>query len=123
MKRSTLVLMTVAVIVSLSAACTPTAPPSFPNYTCQPGNSWDIATTPIAGFAFDVKNNALVFSSNNGTCTGPNPLKITLVQSLVSDPFAAQAAAATQCVALGGFTNAVLLQGYPGLAPGVYECD
>jgi hypothetical protein len=123
MKRSTLVLVTVALIVSLSAACTPTAPPPIPNYTCHAGNSWDIGTTPIAGFAFGVKDNALAFSSNNGTCTGPNPLKITLVQSLESDPIAAQAAATALCVSLGGFTNAVLLQGYPDLTPGVYECD
>ena len=123
MKRSTLVLMAIAVIVPLAAACTPTAPPPIANYTCHAGNSWDIGTTPIAGFAFGVKDNALVFSSNNGTCTGPNPLKITLVQSVLPDPVAAQAAAVAQCVSLGGFTNAVLLPGYPDLTPGVYECD
>src|SRR5664279_187859 len=122
MKTWTLMLVSVAMTLGLSTACTPTAPPPIVNYTCNAGSSWDLGTTPIAGFGYGVKNNGLAFSSNNGTCTGPNPLKITLVQSLAADPVVALNDAVTKCVSLG-FTGAALLQGYPTLSPGIYECE
>jgi len=113
-----------ALILGAGVACTPTVPPPLPipNYICHPGGSWDLGTTPIAGFAYGVKNNGLAFSSNNGTCTGPNPAKITFVQALESDPILALNDAISQCVGFG-YTNAGLVQSYPTLTPGVYECD
>ena len=122
MKRWTFVLVSAVMMLGLSTGCTPTVVQPFANYTCNSGTSWDIGTTPIAGFAYGVKDNGLAFSSNNGTCTGPNPLKITLVESLATDPIVALNDAVTKCATLGS-TGAVLLQGYPTLAPGIYECD
>ena len=122
MRRLLLALAAVSMAVGVSAACTPTVPPTIHNYTCHPGGSWDLGTTPIAGFAYGVKDNGLVFSSNNGTCTGPNPHRITFVQALESDPIGALNDAKSQCVGLG-FTDAGLVQSYPTLAPGIYECE
>jgi hypothetical protein len=112
-----LALVPVALMLGAGAACTPTVPPKLPipNYTCHPGGSWDLGTTPIAGFAYGVKNNG------HGTCTGPNPNKITFVQALDSDPIVALNDAIAQCVGFG-YTNAGLVQSYPTLTPGVYEC-
>src|SRR5665811_947262 len=119
MTRWASALVLVSALVGFTASCTPTVPPPIPNYTCHPGGSWDLATTPIAGFAYGVKDNGIVFSSNNGTCSGPNPLKITFVQALESDPISALGDATAQCVGLG-FTGAGLVQSYPTLTPGIY---
>jgi hypothetical protein len=122
MRRWALAMAAVSMVVGISTACTPTVPPLIHNYTCHAGGSWDLGTTPIAGFMYGVKDNGLAFSSNNGTCTGPNPNKITFVQVTdTTDPILALDHAITKCVGLG-YTDAGLISSYPTLPAGVYEC-
>ena len=124
MKRTTLALLPLALVFATCVACTPTVvQPAIPNYTCytSPTGQLDLATTPLAGFAFGVKNNGLSFSSQNGTCTG-NTVKISFVQvTSPVDPLTDQANAAAQCVALGGYIDAGQIF-YLLLPPNVYEC-
>jgi hypothetical protein len=122
MRRLSLTLLPLALIVAMGVACTPTVPPPIINYTCyaSPTGQLDIASTPIAGFSFGVKNNGLSFSSQNGTCTG-NTVQITFVQvNPPIDPVSDHTNAAAQCVGLG-YIDADQLH-YTGLPPAVYEC-
>jgi hypothetical protein len=124
MKRLHLALSPLVLVLAVLPACSPSPVGTIANYSCYQSSSgtFDIGTTPIAGFAYGVKDNALVFSSNNGTCTGPT-IKITLVQATEPDPFASQADAGAQCALLGfGSSPSPIFENFPGLPFRVWEC-
>jgi hypothetical protein len=128
MKRLLVLLFPVVLVMAVLSACGPSPssgpPGTIANYTCYQSSSgtFDIGTTPIAGFAYGVKDNGLAFTSRNGTCTGPT-IKLTLVQATESDPSASQADAGAQCALLGFSTSpSPIFENFPGLPFRVWQC-